>query len=212
MLRIVRLGSSRAAPQTEGQDELLPLAEAAALDDAAALRTLLSVLGPHLLRVVRRVIGANHPDVEDVAQECALEFVSALRHFRRESSVKHFASRVALRASMNARRRLRASKRSRPEGEIMDADDVAGSDPGADVRMASRASVELARELCEELPPAQSEVLALHCILGYTMSEVAAICEAPLETVRSRLRTARQALMAKALEDPRLREYLEETA
>lgn len=69
MLHALRLASSRAGPRLETEDELLPLAEAA-LTDSVALRTLLSVLAPHLLRVVRRVIGAGHPDVEDVAQEC----------------------------------------------------------------------------------------------------------------------------------------------
>ncbi len=113
---------------------------------------------------------------------------------------------------MNARRRLRASKRTRPAGEAIEADEVAGDDPGPHASLASRAGVQLVRKLCDELPAAQSEVLALHCVLGYTMNEVAAICDAPLETVRSRLRTARQALVSRALEDPRLREYLEETA
>ena len=44
------------------------------------------------------------------------------------------------------------------------------------------------------------------------MSEVASICGAPLETVRSRLRTAKAALVALALADPRLRDLVEETA
>jgi DNA-directed RNA polymerase specialized sigma24 family protein len=69
----------------------------------------------------------------------------------------------------------------------------------------------LARELCDALPPVQAEALALHCVLGYTMNEVASICGAPLETVRSRLRTARSALVARALADPRFRELVEET-
>ena len=68
------------------------------------------------------------------------------------------------------------------------------------------------RQLCSELPEAQSEVLALHCLLGYTMAEVAVICEAPLETVRTRLRTAKLALSARVFADPRLRELLEATA
>ncbi len=207
---MVRLAPERASPEPGTQDELLPLAEAA-LENNAALRTLLSVLGPQILRVVRRVMGANHPDVEDVAQECAMELVGALRNFRRESSIKHFACRVALRTSMNARRRFRASKRTRPEGEAVEADQVAGAEPAPDAWAASRAGVLLARELCDQLPAAQSEVLALHCVLGYTMAEVAAICGAPLETVRSRLRTAKQALLARALADSRLREYLEQT-
>lgn len=210
MLGILRIVAPRAARRPEVDDELRGLAESASGGNPAALRTLLSALGPRILRTVRRVLGANHPDVEDVAQECAVEFVKALARFRGESSVQYFACRVALRTAMNARRRHRASKRLLPVGDTVEADEVAGRDPGPDMTLASRASARVARELCDELPETQSEVLALHCVLGYTMNEVAEICGAPLETVRSRLRAAKQALVTRAMSDAKLREYLEE--
>ncbi len=212
MLRVLRLVRPRATPRPGVEDELAPLAEAAIGGDRVALRTLLTVLGPHVLRVVRRVLGATHPELEDVAQECVVELVGALRRFRWESSVQHFACRVALQSAMNARRKLRAGKRTAPGGEPIDAAEIAAEQPGPEAHAASRAGVALVRELCDELPAAQSEVLALHWVLGHTMNEVAAICEAPLETVRSRLRSAKLALTARALSDPRMRELLEDTA
>jgi RNA polymerase sigma-70 factor, ECF subfamily len=212
MLRALSLRSAPAQPGPRAEDELLPLAQAAIDGDVVALRTLLTTLGPNILRVVRRVIGGSHPDVEDVAQECAVEFVSALRRFRGESSMRHFAARVALRCAMNARRRQRAAKRNGGAPDLTDADETASGDAPPDALAASRASVQLARELCDSLPAAQAEALALHCVLGYTMSEVASICDAPLETVRSRLRTAKAALVARALADPRLRDLVEEMA
>jgi len=190
----------------------LPLAHAAVDGDVTALRTLLTTVTPNILRVVRRVIGGSHPDVEDVAQECAVEFVNALRRFRGESSIRHFAARVALRTAMNARRRQRAAKRNHGLADELEADEAACEGAAPDALVASRVGVRLARELCDALPPPQAEALALHCVLGYTMSEVAAICGAPLETVRSRLRTAKAALVAHALADPRLRDLVEETA
>lgn len=212
MLRAVRMTNASAPPCPKAEDEYTALAEAASAGDVVALRTLLSSLAPHILRVVRRVVGAHHPDVEDVAQECTVELVGALRSFRGESSIRHFACRVALRAAMNARRKQRAAKRAQPEGTYIEADEVASHAPTPDVLAVSRASVELARELCDELPVPQAEVLALHCVLGHTLSEIAAICNAPLETVRSRLRAAKASLIIKALQDSRLREYVEETA
>ncbi|HEY5958597.1 MAG TPA: sigma-70 family RNA polymerase sigma factor [Polyangiaceae bacterium] len=190
----------------------MPLAEAAALGDNVALRTLLVSLTPHILRVVRRVIGPSHPEVEDVAQECAVELVGALRRFRGDSSIRHFACRVALRAAMNARRKQRAAKRAQPDGVTIEPDAASCFDPAPDCQIASRVCVALVCDLCDELPPAQAEVLVLHCVLGHTMVEVAEICGAPLETVRSRFRTARAALVARALMDARLREFVEETA
>jgi RNA polymerase sigma factor (sigma-70 family) len=209
MLRALPFRSAPAQPGPRAEDELLPLAHAAMAGDDVALRTLLITLGPTLLRVVRRVIGGAHPDVEDVTQECAVEFVTALRRFRGESSIRHFAARVALRCAMNARRRQRAGKRNYGLPDSTDVDETAGDSAPPDALAASRASVQLARELCDALPPPQAEALALHCVLGYTMSEVASICGAPLETVRSRLRTAKNALVASALADPRLRDLVE---
>jgi RNA polymerase sigma-70 factor (ECF subfamily) len=190
----------------------LPLAHAAIDGDATALRTLLTNVTPSILRMVRRVIGGAHPDVEDVAQECAVEFVNALPRFRGDSSIRHFATRVALRTAMNARRRQRAAKRNHGGTSELEADETAGGGAPPDALVASRVGVRLARELCDALPPPQAEALALHCVLGYTMGEVASICGAPLETVRSRLRSAKAALVALALADPRLRDLVEETA
>jgi RNA polymerase sigma factor (sigma-70 family) len=212
MLRLLRPVRPSAAAHLGAEDELLPLAEAAAEGDAVALRTLLTAVGPQILRVVRRVLGPEHVDVEDVVQECAVDLVHALRRFRRESSVMHFACRVALHSAMNARRRLRAAKRGPEGGERVEADRTVSPRNAPDVELLVQASVDLVRRLCSELPEAQSEVLALHCLLGYTMAEVASICDAPLETVRTRLRTAKLALSARALADPRLRELLEATA
>lgn len=211
MLRLLPPSPSPpSGPQTE--DELLPVALAAVEGDVAALRTLLTSVTPQILHMVRRVIGGSHPDVEDVSQECAVEFVHALARFRGESSIRHFATRVALRTAMNARRRQRAAKRNHGLATELEAEETAGRDAAPDALVASRIGVGLARELCDSLPPPQAEALALHCVLGYTMSEVASICGAPLETVRSRLRSAKAALVALALADPRLRELVEETA
>lgn len=211
MLRALPTSSAPPSPGPRAEDELLPLAHAAVDGDVAALRTLLTTVTPNILRVVRRVIGGSHPDVEDVAQECAVEFVNALRRFRGESSIRHFAARVALRTAMNARRRQRAAKRNHGLADELEADEAAGDGAAPDALVASRVGARLARELCDALPAPQAEALALHCVLGYTMAEVASICGAPLETVRSRLRTAKAALVAHALADPRLRDLVEET-
>lgn len=209
MLRLLQMIRPRAAA-AEGEDELLPLARAAAAGDAIASRTLLTVLGPHMLRVVRRVLGAGCLEVEDVAQECAIELLKSLPRFRAESSVKHFACRVALQTTMNARRRLMANKR-RTRCEIVREPEEA-EDPGDSLehRVASREGVRLVRKLCDELPDVQAEALALHCVLGYTVNEAAAICGVPRETLRSRLRLAKQALLRCAETNPCLRELVEE--
>ena len=61
----------------------------------------------------------------------------------------------------------------------------------------------------DELPEAQAEAFALNVILGYTAAEIAELAGAPLETVRSRLRLAKQALKTRALAHPLLRDAAE---
>jgi len=57
------------------------------------------------------------------------------------------------------------------------------------------------RRLVAELPELQAEVLALHTMLGYTVEETAKVTGAPVNTVRSRLRTALSALRQAVLAD-----------
>jgi RNA polymerase sigma factor (sigma-70 family) len=211
MVRLMRLVRRPAKPSVE--DELLPLAEAAAAGDAGALRTLLVVLGPELLRTVRRLLGSQHPDVEDVAQECAVALVQALPRFRGECSTRHFAARVALHQSMAARRGWLAQKRALPAPEAaVAADETAVDEPCPEAHAITRERAEAVRALCDELPPSQAEALTLHIVLGYTVHEAAALLGAPVETVRSRLRLAKQALRDRVSLQPELGEHQEETA
>jgi len=207
----MRLVRSPPAPSLE--DELLPLARAAADGNANAMRTLLVAVGPELLRVVRRLFGGGHPDVDDVAQECAVALVQSLPRFRGECSTRHFAARVALHHAMAARRNLLAKKRALPApAASVSADDAAVDEPDPEARAAKSAKAAIVRALCDELPPSQAEALALHFVLGYTVQEAATLLGAPVETIRSRLRLAKQALRERALAHPELGGQQEETS
>lgn len=73
--------------------------------------------------------------------------------------------------------------------------------------MASLAPV--VRGLMATLPEPLSEALTLHVVLGYTVAEIASASGAPHETIRSRLRLAKQALRKAVQKDARLREAFE---
>jgi RNA polymerase sigma factor (sigma-70 family) len=190
---VLVLVSSRVPPSPPNStgDPLGELARLVASErtNQDAARTLLRAVTPGLLRVVRGVLGAQHPDVPDVCQEAALALLKALKDFRSECTVLHFACRVGILTAVNARRRARMTRHaSVVEDEFFD------SAPGpAETADAARRRAVL-RSLLDELPPAQAEVLALHVMLGYTVTETAAAVAAPLDTVRSRLRRALAAL------------------
>jgi len=210
-LRIVARSSFRSRVTVgAGQDELARLAGLVARGDSRAIRTFVMLIGPHLLRVVRRVIGTHHPDVDDVVQEALFSVMHALPKFRGECSVLHFVCRLAVLAATGARRRDAALKRPQVRDEL-DVEQLAHSLPAADNAMIARFSAEAVRAVLALLPPAQAEALALHAILGYTLEEIAVASEVSVETVNSRLKLAKQALRKHVLNDPRWREFAEVT-
>ncbi|MBN1609472.1 MAG: sigma-70 family RNA polymerase sigma factor [Polyangiaceae bacterium] len=208
MLRLAK-SNPRPADSHKRHDDLGALAEAARRGEPKAVRMLTLAIGPSLLRVVRRVVGPTHPDVEDLTQEAAFCVLEALPRYRGECSVLHFACRVAVLSAMNARRRHAADKRSSLEYTDLDLNAVAGSSPTPEQALASRDTLEIARKLLLRLPESQAEALALHCVLGFTVAEIARSTGVRAETVRSRLRLATRALRTELLDRPAWREAFE---
>jgi RNA polymerase sigma factor (sigma-70 family) len=190
-------------------DELLPLANAAVAGDPDAAATLVLHLGGPMLRVVRKVLGRGHPDVDDVAQDAVIAFLRALNSFRGECSVVHFACRVSLLTALAARRRLRLRTRwAETDGQpIETVPDEEMRSPLA-TALASRRRA-LVHQLLDDLPDVIAESLALHFVLGYTVEEIAATLSISPNTVWSRLRLGKRALRRKLQGDAQLAEILE---
>jgi RNA polymerase sigma-70 factor (ECF subfamily) len=208
MLRALSVvGDSEGPPSPAVVDPLEAVTAAAARGDARAIHTLIVAVSPAILRAVLGVLGANHPEVEDVVQESALGLVSALGRFRRECKVQHFAARIAVRTALKARRRL--GSRGDAYAEPVRSCDLPFNDvsPGKVAHDARRR--EILRSLFGELPEAQSEALVMHFALELTVEEIADATDAPVNTVRSRLRLARVSLRARIEADPALRDALE---
>jgi RNA polymerase sigma-70 factor (ECF subfamily) len=177
--------------------------------DRKATRSLLGAVGPAMLRAVRKVLARSTHEVEDVAQEAMEALIAALPSFRGECPVLHFARRVAVLTALANRRRLdlRAqwaadvSQHAPPEGV-----DVGPSPAEALLLRGRREALEA---LLDELPANQAEVLVLHVALGFTIDEIAGTTGRPAETIRSRLRLAKQALRDRIQANPELSEILE---
>ena len=190
-------------------DPLAELARRAAAGDHAAANALLTKLAPALLRVARQVLGPQHPEVSDVAQEAACGLLLALPRFRGECTLVHFACRVAMLVSMNVRRREAShSRKTETFTELQEVYPATALPPTPEDRLLGERAAGAIRQLLSSLPEAQAEVLGLHHIVGLTMPEIAAVTGAPLETVRSRLRLGRNAVRVRVLEDRRLLEVV----
>jgi RNA polymerase sigma-70 factor (ECF subfamily) len=187
-------------------DPLARLASAARDGDAAAQRSLLEAVAPAMLAPLRIILGPGHPDLEDVLQDALLGVLRGLGTFRGDSSVLHFARRVAAKRAIEVHRRDRTAARKLDHARQIEPPPQ--PTPREDVA-ADRRRHHL-RALLDELPEPQAEALAMRAVLGHSIEEIAGATGAPVNTVRSRLRLAKEALRARIETDPALAELLED--
>jgi RNA polymerase sigma-70 factor (ECF subfamily) len=208
-LRLVtQAGSPAAEGSPQAGDPLLPWARLAGAGDRHAMRELTRAVGPAMLRAVRKVMGHRTADVEDVLQEAVEGLLLALRSFKGQCTVLHFACRVAVLSALALRRKT--SLRAELVVDAPDAGETTASLAPSPVEVvATNRRRHVVGQLLDELPPAQAEVLVLHCALGFTVAEVAAALGRPVETVRSRVRLAKQTLRERISASSELTEILE---
>ncbi len=184
----------------------LTLAKVAAAGDMRATRDLLEQVTPRMSRSVQVILGCGSPDVEDVVQQSLIAFVQALPSFRGECEPVHFASRIAVRTAVVARKRARVQTQ-RTDAD-MDMETIAsdGAQPEEQLRAARRKKLVL--DLLNDIPDEQAESIALRFVLGWSLGDVARATGVPLNTVRSRLRLAKEALRRRIEQNPHMAEEL----
>ena len=188
-----------AAPTSDAME----LARSAALGDAVATRRLLELVAPRVIRAARAVMGAHHPDFEDAIQLTLIALIHALPSFRGECAPERFAARIAVRTAGAVRRRAR-TRGTREDGSI-DPDGFVSD--GEDPRAARRRRT--LRTLLDDLPEEQAEALAMRVALGWSLKDIAETTGVPLNTVRSRIRLAKEALRRRIADDPILADELD---
>ena len=169
------------------------LARRASAGHVADERQVLKLTGPVMIRVIKRVLGAQANELEDVLQEASLGLLGSLRAFRGDCTLRHYAGRIAARHAIRARRRrdrerdkvvtLREWARDREQGAL-----VTGAIHEA------REDERLFRALLSKVPDEQAEALVMRVVLGHSLPEIAEAVGAPTNTVRSRIRLARERL------------------
>jgi RNA polymerase sigma-70 factor, ECF subfamily len=186
---------------------LAELARAAASGNVAATQALLKALAPGMIRSAHAVMGRAHPDVDDVIQQSLIGLVQALPAFRGECSPPHFAARIVARTAVAATHRAKVRGDRRDDSLEVDGFESDGQVPQERIDAERRRAV--VQELLTELPEEQAETLALRVVMGFSLGEVADATGTPLNTVRSRIRLAKEALRKRIDGDQRLKGMLE---
>lgn len=201
------LPSSLAAVPREGlpsnEERASELAALAAAGDLQATQAFLAYVWPILSRVVAGVLGAHHPDLDDAVQQSMIALVRALPAFRGECHPAGYATRISLRVALRVRRNVtRDTSRRDVLGQLTPGDELGSTNDDA---LAARRR-ELLRELLEDLPEEQAEALTLRVVMGWSLEEVSRASGAPINTVRSRVRLAKEALRQRIESLPGLEE------
>lgn len=209
--------SRRADPQTaaaapvaahaglpSNEESARELATRAAAGDLAATQELLAYVWPTLTRVASGVLGAKHADLDDAVQQSMIALVRALPAFRGECHPAGYASRITLRVALRVRKgSKRDANRRESLSQLGPSEDHAPAVSEAALGARRR---ELLRELLGDLPEEQAEALTLRVVMGWSLEEVARASGAPVNTVRSRVRLAKEALRARIDAQPALAE------
>jgi RNA polymerase sigma-70 factor (ECF subfamily) len=178
---------------TEILDEPRPTARSVSIDAVLA-----EFVSEHYDRLVRLayLICRHGPDAADAVQRGLEQAWRRRATLRDEARLRPWVDRVVVREAIRLGRRpwlLRVfSLDSRVDWVEPATSRSADPDDWATLRVAFG-----------RLPADQRAVIALHLHAGYSVAETAAIVDAPLETVRSRLRLAKDRLRRELGETPR---------
>lgn len=163
-----------------------------------------------MVRAVRKVLGAHHPELEDVTQEAMLGLLDALQRFRGECTVAHFASQIALRRALHFSRHFATRDKV---GAVM-SEPVETREESSTItpheQLVARERRRVVLQLLTDLPPAVGETLALHFMLDFTAGEISKLFQVPENTVWSRLKKGKKVLRNALNEDAALSALLVE--
>lgn len=138
-------------------------------------------------------ISRNYADAEEVTQDVFMKVYQGLKNFHFRSSFKTWVYRITVNTAIN-----RYHKSMREEKERVDfdtvIDTVPASESAAEGAMQSDNEAML-NKLLEGLNPEYKACLLLREIEGLSYKEIAVSLRIPVNTVRSRIKRAREALL-----------------
>jgi RNA polymerase sigma-70 factor (ECF subfamily) len=173
--------------RTATAEDLNALVREALRGDAFALRKLLQSIAPLVRSICRGVMGRDCQDLEDTIQDCLIDVVRALPHFRFEADFTHYITKITIRRAIATRQRIRA--RAKPLVAV-----ALHSLPDAKADDAVESRADLVRNLLDELSEAQSTVVRLRLMLGHSIGEIASMTGVSVNTVKTRLRLGKNQL------------------
>ncbi|HSC88919.1 MAG TPA: RNA polymerase sigma factor [Polyangiaceae bacterium] len=149
-----------------------------------------------------RHLAGPHVDSDDLVQKAWIEACAAVPRFRGECSWRTYVSAICFRVwSKHVRwssRWLRRFTLARSEEAVDGVDDA----PGASERLETQERRLRLYSALDRMSPKRRSVVVFHDLEGLELEEIARIVDAPVATVRTRLRDGRKVLGQLLRDDP----------
>jgi RNA polymerase sigma-70 factor (ECF subfamily) len=176
---------------------LSELAHKARGGDATATEQLFLLLLPRVRNLVRYLVRGDR-DVDDLSQDALVMILKGMHGYRADGPFRAWVDRVVARSVFAALKR-RAASPLHAEREAQALDIEAVSSAGHEAYCMRRKLV----DWLDRLPEAQRVALVLHYVMGLTIPEAASELGVAEETLRSRLRLAKDRLRSVIDDVPR---------
>ncbi len=161
--------------------------------DMGAFREIYQRASGYVYTLAYRVVNTKH-DAEEVTQDVFLKIHRSLASFKFEASFKTWLYRIAVNAALNhAKKRSRVTTR---EVEEVFEDRATVTQSDAAQRIEAGETEDQLKILLDQLNPDQRACIVLREIEGLDYQGIAASLGININTVRSRLKRAREILMA----------------
>jgi len=195
MLRATKAGPLEEGEGTAGreakglpfQQDLDDKAREALRGEPSALRDFLRAVAPIIRRVCRGVMGRDNTELEDTIQDCLIDVARALPQFRFEGNVSHYVTKIAMRRAIASRDSARARSKRHTALHL-------SSFPAENHNGGIEARADLIRNMLDDLNETQAKALLLRITLGHSVDEIASITGVSVNTVKTRLRLAKNQL------------------
>jgi RNA polymerase sigma-70 factor (ECF subfamily) len=171
--------------------------------DNDAARRLLERIGPRVRHTVRLLVGRDG-EVEDYTHACFVAILENLGKYRGTGPLEAWAGQLTYRVLMRQLKRRRRSERT----VTLVAEDAGIVSTTPEREATRRSRHEMWSAHLGRLPEKRREALVLRLVHGYSVAEVARITEAPLNTVRDRIRVGLRELRRSLAADPAATELL----
>jgi len=169
--------------------------ERAANGDMAAFEQIYKAASSFVYNVALRIT-CNSADAEEVAQDVFMRIYHHLKDFQFSSTFKTWIYRITVNAAINHYRKHIKERRARVNNEHVL--DLIPANLSTDEKALQGDYQTQLDQLLKALNPEHRACLVLREIEGLNYQEMATVLRIPVNTVRSRLKRARQSLLDQA--------------